>query len=341
MLPFIQSFVFSFSDELYSQRFYNNLDGSSDYQAYILKCISLNAFPQYNSTKRICAKLLQYLDTNTISRNTNNKYDACKLLNFWVYRWFFDILRTKGEESIPLAYGKLLLIWNDFIKDKPDKPGNKICRPISELAAYGDWRYRKELYEYYVDYEDFSKTLASWPTRCKDFYHYVESKRKLYEHFKKPCSSDGKKGCPEFYSECKKYDPDEVLPHPDCKGVIMQKTATAASRLPLKINGHPFKESESDEESDDMKAFGAPKLNENSNNVRTYGNVLLGVVATSMTSGALYRFTPLGGMIRNGLGWNNNNMRNFNGGDIRLYDYASESFNPYPGEEHYIGYHPA
>ncbi|KMZ76713.1 hypothetical protein PVIIG_05712 [Plasmodium vivax India VII] len=34
-------------------------------------------------------------------------------------------------------------------------------------------------------------------------------------------------------------------------------------------------------------------------------------------------------------------MRNFNGGDIRLYDYTSEPFNPYPGEEHYIGYHPA
>ncbi|KMZ76891.1 hypothetical protein PVIIG_05932 [Plasmodium vivax India VII] len=49
----------------------------------------------------------------------------------------------------------------------------------------------------------------------------------------------------------------------------------------------------------------------------------------------------VGGMIRNGLGWNNNNMRNFNGEDNRLYDYASEPFNPYPGEEHYIGYHPA
>ncbi|KMZ76715.1 hypothetical protein PVIIG_05714 [Plasmodium vivax India VII] len=289
MLPFIQKFVFSFSDELYSQRFYNNLDGSTDYRAYISNCKSLSSFPQSSITKRTCAKLLQYLDTNTISRNTNNKYDVCKLLNFWVYRWFFDILRTKDEKSIPLAYGELQLIWNDFIKDKPEKPGNKICRPISELAAYGDWRYRKELYEYYVDYEDFSKTLASWPTRCKDFYHYVESKRKLYEHFKTPCSSKEKKGCPEFYSECERYDPEKVLPHPDCKGVIMQERVTTGSRIPKIIKGPSLNVPESEDENDGRMPVGAPSSNENSNNVRMYGSVLLGVVATSMTSGALYR----------------------------------------------------
>ncbi|KMZ94918.1 hypothetical protein PVMG_05529 [Plasmodium vivax Mauritania I] len=72
------------------------------------------------------------------------------------------------------------------------------------------------------------------------------------------------------------------------------------------------------------------------------GNILLGVVATSLTSGALYRFTPLGSMLRNRFGWNHN-MRNFNGRDNGLFDYASESFNPYSGgaEEHYIGYQPA
>ncbi|CAI7719040.1 Plasmodium vivax Vir protein, putative [Plasmodium vivax] len=120
----------------------------------------------------------------------------------------------------------------------------------------------------------------------------------------------------------------------------MQESDTVVFRLPLLRNGLSFNEPDSEEEPDDIKPFGAPKLNENPHNVRMYGNVLLGVVATSMTSGALYRFTPLGNMIRNGLGWNNNNMRNFNGGDNGLFDYASESFNPYPGEEHYIGYHP-
>ncbi|KNA00875.1 hypothetical protein PVNG_06207 [Plasmodium vivax North Korean] len=50
-----------------------------------------------------------------------------------------------------------------------------------------------------------------------------------------------------------------------------------------------------------------------------------------------------GNMLRNGFGRNNNNMRNMHGGKYALFDYASESFNPYAGggEEHYIGYHPA
>ncbi|GAB69819.1 CYIR protein [Plasmodium cynomolgi strain B] len=79
------------------------------------------------------------------------------------------------------------------------------------------------------------------------------------------------------------------------------------------------------------------------------GNTLLGVVVTSMTSGVLYKvkrislihmyyFTPLGTILRNAFRWNNNNMSNINGGYNRVYGYPSESFNPYSGEKHYIGY---
>ncbi|KMZ96032.1 hypothetical protein PVNG_06351 [Plasmodium vivax North Korean] len=208
------------------------------------------------------------------------------------------------------------------------------------MVSHHDWRKRKELYEYYVDYYPIKQSLGYYTKRCDEFHQYIENKKTLYEHFKKRCPSDDTKICPDFYKRCEQYDPDKVLSHLSCHNEIIKERKAAASRVQIG-SGLPNGETESRGTSDSMVSDGDPNSNGNPHNVRMYGNVLVGVVATSMTSGALYRFTPLGGIIRNGLGWNTNNMININGGDIRLYDYASDSFNPYPGEEHYIGYHPA
>ncbi|EDL42656.1 variable surface protein Vir14, truncated, putative, partial [Plasmodium vivax] len=324
-----------------SQHVYNQLNGLRGFNAYIHKCETLNSVHKSNNVKKICARLLQYLDNYTKSINENDEYDICMLLSFWVYSRLFDILKSKGETYIYRVYAKFQSIWYGFIDDNLKNTNNKKCRPISDLAVYDDWRDRKELYEYCVDYYTFSQTLAGFPDRCKEFYKYVESKKALYAKFKNLCSSDKKKGCPEFYAKCEKYDPEKVLPRLDCYHEIKQERDAAALSIPQLRDEHSVNEPNSEGTDAGMKPFDDPNLSGNPHTVTKLGNVFLGVVATTMTSGALYRFTPLGGMIRNGLGWNTNNMRNFNGGDIRLYDYAAEPFNPYPGEEHYIGYHPA
>ncbi|KMZ83188.1 hypothetical protein PVBG_06024 [Plasmodium vivax Brazil I] len=336
MWPFIQRFVFPYSSELYSQFFYNYLDNLKDSEAYYSKCETLSSIYKDDRVKVICAKLLKYLETNTI--NKGDEYDVCKLLNFWVYRWLFDILGTNDEKYIPLVYGQLQLIWSFFIKDKPE---NKTCVPISELVLHDDWRDRKELYDYCVDYSPFNKTIFGYNHRCKEFYKYVESKIPLYKHFKEICPQNDTKRCPEFYAKCLQYDPENVLHTLECHTEIINERKTAVPSVPQIEKGLSVIESESEERDGAMMPGDAPKLSGKPQTVENVGNILLGVVATTMTSGALYRFTPLGGMIRNGLGWNTNNMSNINGGDIRLYDYASESFNTYPGEEHYIGYQPA
>ncbi|SCA60347.1 VIR protein [Plasmodium vivax] len=337
----LTDFVFSFSDELNSQRFYDQLDDLEGYIPYLSKCEYFNSFDKNKRAKKICARVLKYLETDKISINKNDDYDICMLLNFWVYSKLFDILQNKGEKNVHIAYGELQLLWDGIIDYKLKKHENQTCRPLPDLVLYNDWKERKELYEYCVDYPAISKSAVGYNERCREFYKYVESKKPLYKHFKEHCPSDEKKKCPEFYNQCLQYDPEKVLPDLECSDEIMQERAAAASSALQKTKEHLGSETESRGRSVGMVSDGAQNLNGNPQNVRMYGNVLLGVVATSMTSGALYRFTPLGGMIRNGLGWNNNNMRNFNAGDFRLYDYASEPFNPYPGEEHYIGYHPA
>ncbi|CAG9474501.1 unnamed protein product [Plasmodium vivax] len=341
VLKELESSDFSFRGELYSEKFNASLYNLENLRSHIGNCSSLDRLQLGSGVKNICARVLKYLETiYAVTYNPDDPYDVCLLLNYWVYSKLFYILQNKDEKYVRQAYGELQPIWNDFVDDKIKKPENQKCRPIHELVLYDDWRERKKLYEYYVDYSSISKTLIGYNQRCKKIYKYVESKKPLYKHFEGRCPSDDTKICPDFYKRCEQYDPDKVLSHLSCHNEIIKERKAAASRVQIG-SGLPNGETESRGTSDSMVSDGDPNSNGNPHNVRMYGNVLLGVVATSMTSGALYRFTPLGGIIRNGLGWNTNNMININGGDIRLYDYASDSFNPYPGEEHYIGYHPA
>ncbi|SCA59714.1 Plasmodium vivax Vir protein, putative [Plasmodium vivax] len=326
--------------------FYDMLETSDTSKSYDEYCGTAQEPLQNNRLVRnICATILNYLETiYSKSEHQNDAYDTCKLLNYWVYNRLNIVLHSyisNNPNYVNLAHAAIVGKWNDFNDLKLQKPKNKTCEPIGNIVAYRDWEKRKELYEYYVDYSTIKPNLNFYPQICNKFYKYVESKKPLYKHFKERCTIRDTNRCPDFYDQCKQYDPEKVLRDLHCNDGIRQESDTASFRVPRIRSGDSVNEPDSEEGNVGMMPVGPSNLNGNPKTVENVGNILLGVVATTMTSGALYRFTPLGGMIRNGLGWNNNNMRNFNGGDIGLYDYTSESFNPYPGEEHYIGYHPA
>ncbi|VUZ99569.1 PIR protein, partial [Plasmodium vivax] len=282
--------------------------------------------------------VLKYLET--VYKETYKKgdpYNVCLLLSFWVYSRLFDIL--PNENYVYPAYAQLQSIWTGFLEDKSY---NELCKPIADMVSHKDWRKRKELYEYYVNYSPTKKIVDEYQQRCNELYVYVENKAGLYEHFKSRCPNDNTNICPEFYNDTLKYKPENVLSTFKCHHEIIKKREADARNAPQRAKALSESEPISEEGDGRMKTFDPPNLSGKSQAVENLGNVLLGVVATTMTSGALYRFTPLGSMLRNGFG-RNNNMRNLNIGDNGLFDYTSESFNQYTwgGEEHYIGYQPA
>ncbi|KMZ83208.1 hypothetical protein PVBG_06375 [Plasmodium vivax Brazil I] len=152
-----------------------------------------------------------------------------------------------------------------------------------------DWRERKELYEYYVDYDPIIKTVKNYSYTCKEFYQYVEKKKYIYNHFKKLCPPNNTNRCPEFYAQCEQYDPEKVLPHFSCHREMLDEKAAAAAKASQKGDTYPRSEADSEENDGPKKPFDAPILSGKSQTVENLGNVLLGVVATTMTSGALYR----------------------------------------------------
>ncbi|KMZ82457.1 hypothetical protein PVIIG_06167 [Plasmodium vivax India VII] len=262
----------SFREDLQSEKFYASLYKLGDLTGYIDDCSSLGNLPSGASIKRICARVLKYLET--VYKKLYKKddpYDVCLLLNYWVYSKLFDILQYKGERFVHQAYGKLQLIWSIFLHDKSY---HNLCEPIDEMVSHHDWRKRKELYEYYVDYYPIKQSLGYYTKRCDEFHQYIENKKTLYEHFKKRCPSDDTKICPDFYKRCEQYDPDKVLSHLSCHNEIIKERKAAASRVQIG-SGLPNGETESRGTSDSMVSDGDPNSNGNPHNER---NIILDTI---------------------------------------------------------------
>ncbi|SCA82053.1 Plasmodium vivax Vir protein, putative, partial [Plasmodium vivax] len=378
-----------------SEQFYDKLndDGDKNLSMYYSKCDSLiTAYKDNNKLlrlRRTCALLVKYLKTSyTTMSNEKNAYNDCTLLNYWIYSTLVSIFNSDDSNIILHPLSLLQNIWNDIVDDPSYTSRINKCTPDGRMITQKDWRKRKALYDYCVNYDTIEKELPYFDHMCPKYWNYAESHTSLYEYFEKLCSESNDQ-CPNFYSMCKKYDPKYVLHREtfDCHAEMMDKKAkenTANARPALQAGIRAGQEANSGIiTSSEVSAGGSPLTRDGSHPVEKTGNILLGVVATSLASGALYRvnikslihmyriilfkfvlyfiaiynkyvtnilyyffihkFTPLGSMLRNGLGWNNNNMRNMHGGEYGLFDYATESYNPYTGggEEHYIGYQPA
>ncbi|EDL42768.1 variable surface protein Vir14, putative [Plasmodium vivax] len=298
----------SSSGEFNSKYFYNELDELQDFKVYKENCKPLKGPPWRQGVINTCAKLLYYLKTSTKLNKKVNNYDVCPLLNYWVYNRLNMFLSSYDPSYIKETFGNIVQIWYKFLEETLSKPDDETCKPNYLIVVQDDWRYRKELYEYYVNYSPLRLIVNSYPDTCIKFYKYVESKKELYKYFKKRCRSSDENICPNFFAKCLQYDPEEVLSTLSCHENIMKERAAAAPSALQRVNAPSDSEPNSDVSDGRKMPDDAPILR---------------------------------GMIRNGLGWNTNNMSNINGGGIRLYDYASGPFNPYPGEEHNIGYHPA
>ncbi|CAI7723139.1 PIR protein [Plasmodium vivax] len=329
------------SNGLPSENFYNTLSHNTiGLNNYENKCNSIFSKKSSFYNKRLCTILLRYLETSSKrSQAHNSAYDNCILFNYWIYGELARKYAYKYYAKVIPAFGEYNRIWNELIEDESNVAYHDKCKPDFDIAKQDDWEKRKELYDYCVNTKTLIETANNYEKTCKDIYAYIKGKTHLYERFKTQCIPEDKNKCPKFYSKCIDYHPDKVLHQLTCHKDMKEEEASlpaAAGDLPEKALQDLSSSPTFSLESSQLKGDGTHPATKT-------GDILLGVVATSLTSGALYRFTPLGRIIRNGLGWNNNNMRNMHGSEYGLFDYAPESFNPYTGggEEHYIGYQPA
>ncbi|KMZ89824.1 hypothetical protein PVMG_05989 [Plasmodium vivax Mauritania I] len=282
-------------EDLFSEKFYKKLYNDEDIEVHYPNCSSLDSISnKYKSSLKIlCAQLVKYLKTPYIPLDRKTlAYDDCILLNYWVYNRLVSIYGTDDSSKILRPLASLTYKWNDIVEKSQDKYRNNRCTPDGSIVTQNDWRERKKLYDYYVNYSTIEKTIPYYVKTCPKYWTYVESHTSVFEYFKARCSEE-KYPCPEFYDKCKKYDPKQVLSKFKCheemeKKKAEQTLANARSALPANIPAGQ-EASSGMSTSSEVSAGGSPLTRDGTHPATKTGDILLGVVATSLTSGALYR----------------------------------------------------
>ncbi|SBT73316.1 Plasmodium vivax Vir protein, putative, partial [Plasmodium ovale] len=294
--------------ELFSEIFYQKRETDvSQLNKYKEHCDSIIFLPQkIGYMKHICKKILKYLEHSEQWVENKSVYDECILLNYWVYDTL-DKYFNHNTDDTKKAFGTLQLKWSYLIDDSSKTAFYKKCKPLfKEILDYHDWKQRKELYDYYVDFDTLFGTAKNIPAKCEEYYKIIEGKKSLYNHFENECLSN-ENNCPELYNRFPNYNPNKVLSSLPCHEKIeAQKTAAAeASHRALTSQQHHGKGIQPG-----SNIPGAGLTQENSEIGTKVGHSVLGVAPVLLTATALYRYTPIGSWIRNLGGNNPNNMGN-------------------------------
>ncbi|GAW84252.1 variable surface protein [Plasmodium gonderi] len=350
----------SLGNSLPSERFYNELDDIENFSEYYVHCKSFTHRKSRNA-QSICAKVLKYLGTRENLRNNYYTYDVCLLLNYWVASRLSASVGYSDEDYVKDNFVKITTIWNTFVHEVLKKNSYETCNPVISDIVLKDWRLRKELYDYYVDY-DYLKRMYIYNEKDKDYCTYFKNKVSLYNHFGRTCTSDPTNFCKEFKTKYKDCHPNKLLIDFKCDNEIEKKS---------------LREEQTDRELHDGVSQGVTPendtqftrfsidgkqsfktLNTKINRIitlRMTGGVILGVAAISMICASLHKvnkkiinlsnfyifFTPLGIWINKRFANKKYYRSNINSEFNDVYDYAQESHNPYYNfkDEHYIGYH--
>ncbi|GAW84534.1 variable surface protein [Plasmodium gonderi] len=352
----------SFRDDLPSEKFYNTLDELKDITKYKEHCASLTSIKAESAVKNVCAKILKYLSSNENLMNYSNAYDICRLLNYWLANKLSVIVGHQGKNYVWTIFAKITNIWNDFIEDTLKKSYTETCFPLMNEILPEDWKKRKELYEYYVDY-DTLKNMFSYKINDKDYCTLIKNKVLLYKYFKNFCNSYETEFCNEFKAKYEACNPNELLQKFKCKNelaemMLLEEKSERELHQGILSETHIL-----ENESRYPGLFTKGKQNLNviqkiSNSfspLKKSGAAILGVLAISMIYGLLYKvnrrfinlhkryifFTPLGSWIRKRFAKNNYNRININSEFNGEFNYAQELYNIHynPRDEHYIGYH--
>ncbi|SCO66331.1 VIR protein [Plasmodium vivax] len=360
LLSRLYSFFKIEEKELPTEVFYYNLKhDTADLTKYRNECSSLSyPFNKNKNVIKLCEQVLKYLKTNDSTLNNQaNDYDLCKLLNYWVYNRLFEILGSNENSYVYIAFGQLSRIWTTFVDVNLKKNNLNTCRPMNEIVNHFNWEKRKELYDYQVNYASLRKLVDYYDVKCIKYYDYIEKIADLYKYFDEHCSSNDSRICPVFYKDIKQYDPNNFIRNLPCYNQMQEEKAAAAAAAAKKkavpenpetrttLQGRASSDTgpHSENPTNGMITPDSSQLmRDNSHSAIKPGDVLLGVVVTSMTSGFLYKFTPIGKRLSNRFGRKRMIGSILNEENNALFDYTSDSYNPGYGDiEHYIGYHQA
>ncbi|GAB69675.1 hypothetical protein PCYB_004240 [Plasmodium cynomolgi strain B] len=222
----------------------------------------------------------------------NKNTEECKLLHFidrqdseiiGICKYLVKYLKTNYkneiEEHLKDQHCNLLSLWiiEQLIEKFPGDYESDIdnCLRLLYVYPYDNWKKSKDLYEYFVNYDKFNKLDDITDEQCKEYEDYFQNKSPLYDEFDTLYIKAFKDQNNVFYRKCKDYNPKNPIRKLKCEKKISEQE---------KSNGV----------SPDTDIIVRTEFSGiNPNSTKTFGNVFLGVVATSMISGLLYKVNQI------------------------------------------------
>ncbi|SBT01058.1 PIR Superfamily Protein [Plasmodium ovale curtisi] len=320
------------SKDLFSEQFYDALN--YDYfglEKYRDKCKKAYTSDKRIRSKKICEKILRHLENSTIWNDENSGYDVCILLNYWVYDTLTALFGADNNAKIVAAFGKLQPIWNELIADDKQPAFFNKCAPDHDIPSQNDWKSRKELYDYCVNYALIESVSKYYNVKCRDYYKYIEGKTSLYTYFEQLCNTNEEK-CPKSFKRCQAYNPTLVLHKLECHEKIKAERSAAEKDLALQNSLRQEFGSNSDTE----------KTSENSEIGKKVGHSVIGIAPVVLTASVLYKYTPIRSWIHKLGGTNQHSISDMDGGEMESFLYNTQgSGNMFFGDtENYISYQP-
>ncbi|KMZ90581.1 hypothetical protein PVMG_05728 [Plasmodium vivax Mauritania I] len=272
----LRNYVNISEEELPSQYFYHYFKKySNNINQYYEVCKSRD-YPHNTDSNilNICGKLVSHLKTNYENLNDCDlKHHHCNFLSLWIYEQLVE--KFKGDSStIIRIYGGFKLILSDIFNGCSEPEASECLRDVHLLTS-NNWKKRKDLYDYCVDYDEIIKKSPSSYDECKTYEKYLKDISLLYEKFNELYIPEYNIKNPDFYGKCNSYNPVSMLRELNCE---------------KKFPDYP--KAKADEPGPGLLAP-TPFTAQKSDSTNTYGNVLLGVVATSMTSGMIFKVNKI------------------------------------------------
>ncbi|KMZ94041.1 hypothetical protein PVMG_02267 [Plasmodium vivax Mauritania I] len=319
---------------------------SLDLNDYNEKCNKIYVREHKAQMILICEKYLRFLDKSKEWSRFFSVYDVSLLLNYWLYDKVTHIYGTTRNDLIDFAFAALQMIWDRFDSNRREESYYINCKPDHSKVKHEDWKNRKKLYDYYVDFDTLFGTSSMYDNKCKEYYENFKEMISIYKYFDGKCSH-GENNCPEFFYKFKNKNPLSKLEKLSCYTEMDQQKTAAAEVRPSRsgdsLHSLVPKPGLSSHEVDGGLQDSAGSTQDRQLSLETSGigkkvtHSVLGAAPVLLTATALYRYTPLGPWIRKLRAGSTNNMN------------AMDGFSPYTQENgdmfsndtaNYISYQP-
>ncbi|GAW82031.1 variable surface protein [Plasmodium gonderi] len=167
-------------DKIYDDFFLN-----SEKSKFVTDCdVFDNEGKKSENAKKICSKLVYFLEEIAKNKNQAQRNDQCNYLTYWFYGEIGKIHGNHSENISDVTFVKDLIDVGKNVYKRIH--GFNKCDLISEKGtSLDEWTKRKISYIYFKKYDDIKDVVSKSHNKCNEYLKYLKNVNSLYQKYYK------------------------------------------------------------------------------------------------------------------------------------------------------------